>query len=96
MPSSDQSSATACAERIRQRVAECEVLAEDAPSLPQTTVSIGVAVMGSGDGPTDLIRRADQSLYHAKAAGKNRIRVDGALPHARQPPRIAPASSESA
>ena len=96
MPSSDQSSATACAERIRQRVGECQVLADGAPSLPRITVSVGVAVMGSGDGPTDLIRRADQSLYHAKAAGKNRIRVNSALPHARQPPRIAPASSESA
>ena len=96
MPSSDQSSAAACAERIRQRVSESEVKEDGVPCLPRTTLSIGVAVIGSGDTPTDLIRRADQCLYHAKAAGKNRVRVNGALPPARQPPLVGPAPGEPA
>jgi diguanylate cyclase (GGDEF)-like protein len=97
MLSSDQSSAAACAERIRQRVSECEVKEEGGTRIPRTTLSIGVAVMGAGDGPTDLIRRADQSMYHAKAAGKNLISVDGTFPHAPQPPLIGPApGAESA
>jgi len=97
MLSSDQSSAAACAERIRQRVSESEVKEEGGPRLTRTTLSIGVAVMGPGDGPTDLIRRADQSMYHAKAAGKNLISVDGAPPDARQPPVAGPApGAESA
>lgn len=96
MPSSDQSSAAACAERIRQRVSENDVQEDGVPRLPRTTLSIGVAVMGSGDAPTDLIRRADQCLYHAKAAGKDRVRVSGALPPAHQPPLVGPAPGEPA
>ena len=95
MLSSDQSSAAACAERIRQRVSESEVK-EDGHRLPRTTLSIGVAVMAPGDSPTDLIRRADQSMYQAKAAGKNLISVNGQLPHARRPPLVGPAPGESA
>jgi diguanylate cyclase (GGDEF)-like protein len=96
MLSSDQASAAACAERIRQRVSEGEVKEDGGPRLPRTTLSIGVAVMRSGDGPTDLIRRADQSMYHAKAAGKNRISVNGELPSARQPPLVGPVPGEPA
>ena len=38
-------------------------------------VSIGVAVAGSGDDATTLLRNADAALYRAKAAGRNRIEV---------------------
>jgi diguanylate cyclase (GGDEF)-like protein len=91
MLSSDQASAAACAERIRQRVSETEVREDGGPTLPRTTLSIGVAVMGPGDGPTDLIRRADQSMYQAKASGKNLIRINGELPDAHHPPLLGPA-----
>src|SRR5205807_4134649 len=62
MPSSDQSSAAACAERIRQRVADASVRDEGPVPLPQLTVSIGAAVIQRGDCPADMIRRADQRL----------------------------------
>jgi diguanylate cyclase (GGDEF)-like protein len=96
MPSSDRPSAVACAERIRLRVSECEVKKDGVPCLPRTTVSIGVAAMRSGDAPADLIRRADQCLYQAKAAGKNRVRVNGVLSPLRQPPIVEPAPGEMA
>ena len=75
MPSSDQSSAAACAERIRQRVADYYTRDDSVPLLPRLTMSIGVAVIEAGDSPADLIRRADQCLYQAKAAGKNCVRL---------------------
>jgi diguanylate cyclase (GGDEF)-like protein len=73
MPSSDRLSATACAERIRQRIAE------GTESVARLTMSIGVAVIDVGEAPEDLIRRADACLYRAKAEGKNRVAVDPGL-----------------
>ena len=71
MPSSDQSSATACAERIRRRIAEHAGGDHGSASLPSLTMSIGVAVVAAGDAPADVLHRADQYLYEAKTAGKN-------------------------
>ena len=74
MPSSDARDAAACAERIRRRVEECNRDEHKLP-LPPVTMSIGVAVTVSGESAADLILRADRSLYEAKAAGKNQVRV---------------------
>jgi diguanylate cyclase len=37
------------------------------------TFSAGIALMGHGEGQSDMIKRADDALYKAKHAGKNRI-----------------------
>jgi diguanylate cyclase (GGDEF)-like protein len=79
MPSSDHESARACAERVRRRIAD----EGSGPAGHRMTVSIGIAVIESGDGAMELIRRADQCLYQAKADGKNRIRP--ILPKIRTP-----------
>jgi diguanylate cyclase (GGDEF)-like protein len=39
------------------------------------TVSIGVAVRGEGETPAAVIRRADEALYAAKEAGRDRVLV---------------------
>src|SRR5438128_12126999 len=57
MPSSDQASAAACAERIRHRVAEAYLHDETVFRLPPLTVSIGAGVIQRGDTPADLVRR---------------------------------------
>jgi diguanylate cyclase (GGDEF)-like protein len=80
MPSSDYSNATACAERIRRRVAEHSARDDGAHALPHLSVSVGVAVTESGDSPADVLHRADRCLYQAKVEGKNRVRVHQAAP----------------
>ena len=70
MPNSDRDNAILCAERIRRRLAE----RTDDSELPAVSISIGVAVVAAGDAAADLIARADECLYRAKADGKNLVR----------------------
>jgi diguanylate cyclase (GGDEF)-like protein len=67
------------AERIRSTVG-----AADAPgagvAIVGVTVSLGVASLDPETAsPADLLRLADMALYRAKAAGRNRVEVAGAL-----------------
>jgi diguanylate cyclase (GGDEF)-like protein len=59
------------AERLRQHIENSD-WAELAPGLA-VTVSIGVAVGGTDDSFTQVVKRADQELYAAKRAGRNRV-----------------------
>ncbi|MFD0738923.1 GGDEF domain-containing protein [Lysobacter koreensis] len=70
LPGTNLASAVEIAHRIRLRVAEA--------SLPfPLTVSAGVAAGdASRDSPEQVFERADQALYRAKAAGRNRVVVD--------------------
>jgi diguanylate cyclase (GGDEF)-like protein len=44
--------------------------------LPHITISVGVAAFpAAGDTPSAVLRVADQALYRAKAAGRNRVEV---------------------
>jgi diguanylate cyclase (GGDEF)-like protein len=72
MPNSDRENAIQCAERIRQRLAE-RAIDDD---LGRVSISIGVAVLAPGDVASDIVARADQCLYRAKADGKNVVRAD--------------------
>jgi diguanylate cyclase (GGDEF)-like protein len=80
MPSSDHQSAGACAERIRQRVAEHHMEANNLSGLPPLTMSIGVSVLKMGESPADFLGRADRYLYQAKARGKNCVCGHAELP----------------
>jgi diguanylate cyclase (GGDEF)-like protein len=47
---------------------------EDGNSSITVTASAGVAVISSDDAEADdLLRKADRSLYEAKASGRNRV-----------------------
>nr|MDP9125065.1 diguanylate cyclase [Pseudomonadota bacterium] len=73
--------------RLRRAVGEA---LPGAPALPcglhNVTVSIGVAaVPPGGECVDDLIAQADQALYMAKNAGRNRTRVADAAPEPEKP-----------
>jgi len=73
LPETDLQGARTIAERIREAVAQLEVEAEGA--FLRSTVSIGVAAFPehSTDEAKDLMRHADEALYRAKRAGRDRV-----------------------
>ncbi|MCJ7544324.1 MAG: diguanylate cyclase [Phycisphaerae bacterium] len=73
-PGCESAGAAALAERIRRRMAAEAVFTDQHPLT--LTISIGV-VTGEGGGPdsASLIQAADQAMYRAKGAGRNRVEV---------------------
>ena len=62
-------------ERLRHDITALEVLHAGKP-LPAITVSIGLAPFPKpGEGPAAVIKCADEALYRAKEAGRDRIEV---------------------
>ena len=75
LPGTDCEGARRVAERLREAV---ETLGLEAGTGERVTLSIGVACHDPSEGPVDpeaLMARADEALYRAKAAGKNRVVV---------------------
>jgi diguanylate cyclase (GGDEF)-like protein len=72
LPSTDLPRASVVAERLRAIVASSVV--EFDGSRIRYTVSAGVACLLDGEGGIDLLlKRADQAMYAAKRAGRNRV-----------------------
>jgi diguanylate cyclase (GGDEF)-like protein len=80
LPETDLDGARTIAERIRKRVAGLRVRTGEASM--QTTISAGIACYPSDfSGRVEgLLERADQALYAAKQAGRDRVVVAGAKP----------------
>jgi diguanylate cyclase (GGDEF)-like protein len=72
LPQTDLAGALAIAERIRHQVQDLVVQWQGQAVM--ATVSLGVAALHAGHASVDtLIRDADQALYEAKRAGRNRV-----------------------
>jgi diguanylate cyclase (GGDEF)-like protein len=72
LPDTDKSSAANVADRIRQSVERYKFKAYD--ETIAMTISVGVATCPEdGDEAAELIDRADQALYKAKAEGRNKV-----------------------
>jgi diguanylate cyclase (GGDEF)-like protein/hemerythrin-like metal-binding protein len=80
VPATRLEGAMALAEKMRATVA-----AIDFPGIGQVTMSLGVAQYAPGESLSAWIERADQALYRAKSAGRNRSQA------ARMPESIAEA-----
>jgi diguanylate cyclase (GGDEF)-like protein len=72
LPYTNAVGAKIAAERIRERVANTAVF-DDGAELPKVTISAGAACLQPDEDEIKLLGRADQALYLAKAAGRNRV-----------------------
>ena len=68
LPDTDLSAAVAVGRRLQAVLAA----AQSGETL-QITLSVGVAVLGADDTLHTLVKRADEALYGAKTAGRNRV-----------------------
>jgi two-component system cell cycle response regulator len=79
MPGTDAEDARRIAERIRRDVGSTPFRVMGGRELLTVTISIGVAACyGPGDTPEALLKRADEGVYQAKAAGRDRVVVRAA------------------
>lgn len=75
LPAAGPRDASGVAERIRQAVEGSQHVTDNGDEL-QYTVSLGVACLQEGMDMYTLLHRADQALYLAKGAGRNRVELD--------------------
>ena len=74
MPDTSIADAERIAERIRLHVAGSPFRVAGGNELLTVTISIGVAAtLGEGDHAEALLKRADEAVYEAKAAGRNKV-----------------------
>jgi diguanylate cyclase (GGDEF)-like protein len=73
LPDCDAMGARTIAERLRTKVRLTSF--NDLPRDWRVTVSIGIAEARRGEALSDLIARADEALYEAKRAGRDRVRL---------------------
>ncbi|WP_152224213.1 diguanylate cyclase [Pseudomonas sp. SCB32] len=74
LPNTDSAGAQAVAEQILQHLWQCNLTHVGSP-FGRVTASIGIATLAAGSDTSAgaLIGAADQALYRAKAAGRNRL-----------------------
>lgn len=79
MPDTTIELANLIAERIREEIAAHPIVTDGGKKQISVTLSMGVSNrMGEDDSPHDLIKRADEALYSAKGAGRNRVELQAA------------------
>ena len=72
-PDIEEATLEPIAERLRNAVCSEPIAAEDSEFA--VTVSAGATLTCAGDLADDVLARADEALYAAKAAGRNRTRI---------------------
>ncbi|CAN5156069.1 PleD family two-component system response regulator [soil metagenome] len=74
MPDTSLEDAHRIADRIRRDIGSAPFRVMGGKEHLTVTVSIGVAAsLGAGDTPEALLKRADEGVYEAKAAGRNQV-----------------------
>jgi diguanylate cyclase (GGDEF)-like protein len=72
VPETDLAGLIRLAERLRADLAEAQIVLPDGSRI-SVTASFGVAAKGDVPSAEELVAAADEALYEAKRAGKNRV-----------------------
>ncbi len=72
MPGAGLEEAARAAERLRAEVAASSLPRGDRRPVA-VSLSVGVAALAPGEGPAELLARADDAMYRAKREGKGRV-----------------------
>jgi len=75
LPNTNRKGAAVVAQRLCDRMRKAVVFEDMRLPLPHITASLGVATLGDGQRPEDLIAAADRALYSAKHAGRDRVSI---------------------
>ena len=78
LSSVDLSQGVEVAERLRLRVANNPIHTHEGKDI-SVTVSIGVTEAHAGESIQEVLERADQALYQAKQAGRNRVEINDVI-----------------
>ena len=74
MPDTNLEAAARIAERLRLHVSGSPFRVAGVSDPLHVTISVGVAaILGDGDTPEALLKRADAAVYEAKGAGRNQV-----------------------
>jgi len=77
LPAAGLEEAKSLAETVRTTVASKRIRKRSTgEDFGNITMSIGIAMFRPGEPVADTIQRADQSLYHAKGTGRNRVATE--------------------
>lgn len=76
LPDMDLAEARTAVDAARHKLGERHLFAAtDNTDLGSVAFSAGVTTLAEGDGSAELLRRADEALYRAKAAGRNCVMI---------------------
>src|SRR5213592_339562 len=89
LPDTQEAAAALVAEELRASTAESRLLEDQ-----QVTLSIGVDELRPGESPDSWMKHADDALYAAKKAGRNRV-VCAGQPAPRPDPELRGAGAET-
>jgi len=73
LPETDLQSGIGAGERLRKAVHKAEICDGSGKPIPGITISAGLAERRAGENAEELLKRADQALYLAKAHGRDRV-----------------------
>jgi len=80
LPRGDLAEAAQLAEKLRKKVEGRKVInRRTGQTLGQVTLSVGVARYRAGETAAELVHRADEAMYRAKAQGRNCVVTDEQL-----------------
>jgi diguanylate cyclase (GGDEF)-like protein len=73
LPETDLQSGIGAGERLRMAIHEVEICDGSGQPVPGISISAGLAERRTGENAEDMLQRADQALYMAKAQGRDRV-----------------------